>query len=156
MSSLFTLAHAHVADIPRRKPVLVAPDTATLDVVRRVAAAGRGHAIIVDPAGQPLGIFTQRDLVTRVDYGDPTWKTRPISALMTREPVTVTEATTLADCLVLLRKHHVRSLPVTQAGRTVAVVSIRDIIHHVADVFPADFQNLPPDPSLEAQHPWGG
>lgn len=154
--SLDLLANALVSEIPRRKPVLVAPDTPSGDVVRRVATAGRGHAIVVDPAGLPLGIFTQRDLVTRIDHSDAGWKNQPISALMTRELVTVTEDMSLADCLALLHRHHVRSLPVTVAGRAVGVVSIRDILHYVADTFPADFQNLPPDPSLEARRPWGG
>jgi len=154
--SLDLLARARVSEIPRRKPVLVSPDTAAQDVVRRVAEAGRGHAIVVDPAGQPIGIFTQRDLVKRVDYGDPSWKKRPISSLMTRELVTVAPDTSLAECLALLRKHHVRSLPVIDTGHAVDVVSIRDILHYVADSFPAEFLNLPPDPSLEARQPWGG
>lgn len=154
--SLDLLAHARVSEIPRRKPVLVAPDTATGDVIRRVAEAGRGHAIVVDAAGQPLGIFTQRDLVTRVDYDEPGWKARPISSLMTRELVTVTGENSLAECLAILRKHHVRTLPVVEAGRAVGVVSIRDIVHYVGDSFPADFLNLPPDPSLEARGAWGG
>ncbi|PKN58643.1 MAG: hypothetical protein CVU56_04755 [Deltaproteobacteria bacterium HGW-Deltaproteobacteria-14] len=154
--SLDLLANARVSEIPRRQPVLVAPDTLTGEVVRRVATAGRAHAIVVDPAGLPLGIFTQRDLVTRIDHSDASWKSLPISTLMTRELVTVTEDMSLTDCLALLHKHHVRTLPVTAGGRAVGVVSIRDILHHAADAFPAEFQNLPPDPSLEAQHPWGG
>jgi len=158
MHTLDDLARTSVALVARRKPVLVAPDTPVIDVVRRMAAAGRGNAIVVDAAGQPLGIFTQRDLVTRVAPGDTTWRERPVSTLMTREPVTVTEAATFADCLAKMRQHHVRSLPVLAAehGRPVGVVSIRDLVHHVADTFPEDFQNLPPDPSLEARRPWGG
>lgn len=151
------LAHTPVTAIAQRRPVLVTADLPLADVLRRIAGAGRGHAIVVDPSGRAIGIFTQRDLLTRVDADEPTWGDTPIAAVMTREPITVARDATLADCLAAFRSRRIRSLPVVcDEGRPVGVVSIRDILRHVAEVFPDEFLCLPPDPSLEASRPWGG
>lgn len=150
------LARTPVTAIAQRRPVLVTAELTVDDVIRRIAAAGRGHAIVVDPSGRAIGIFTQRDLLTRIDPREAGWGDTPISAVMTREPVTISQDATLADCLAALRSRRIRSLPVCDGGKPVGVVSIRDILRHVAEVFPDEFLCLPPDPSLEASRPWGG
>jgi CBS domain-containing protein len=50
-----------------------------------------------------------------------------------------------------------RHLPVTDPnGKILGIISIRDLLAHVAEHFPDDFVNLPPDPDHEASGEWGG
>ena len=48
--------------------------------------------------------------------------------LMSRNLVTCTPESTLADTLALMPLHNIRHLPVTRGGRPVGVISIRDIL----------------------------
>jgi len=151
-----TLARARVADITRRSPVLVDPDTPTGVVVEQMVAGGRGNAVIVDDDGAPVGMFTQRDVVSRLDLTNDRWRRAPIREFLSPGVVTVGEDDSLHDCLVRMRQRDVRSLPVCTGGRVIGVVSIRDILRYVAECFPKEFINLPPDPSSEPSGAWGG
>ena len=47
---------------------------------------------------------------------------------MVRKVVTVDLAQTFGDCLRLMHQHGIRHLPVVDAGKVIAVVSIRDLL----------------------------
>jgi CBS-domain-containing membrane protein len=50
-----------------------------------------------------------------------------------------------------------RHLPVVDGdGRVLGIVSIRDIMMHVAKLYPKEFLNLPPRPASEASDRYGG
>ncbi|MCA9515080.1 MAG: CBS domain-containing protein [Myxococcales bacterium] len=150
------IANTTLSAIAQRAPVLVAPGLALGEVLARMAAAGRGSAVIHDERGHVAGIFTQRDLVRRVDPSAPGWRDVPVAEVMTRSPAVVREDASVAQALQLMRSRHVRSLPITRDGRPVGIVSCRDLLLFVAERFPEDFLNLPPEPELEATAPWGG
>ncbi|GMR21952.1 MAG: hypothetical protein BMS9Abin37_0275 [Acidobacteriota bacterium] len=46
---------------------------------------------------------------------------------MTRDPITVSEDTSMKEAMLLLRTHHIRHLPVTKGKILVGLVSDRDI-----------------------------
>ena len=82
---------------------------------------------MIDPAGVPVGIITERELVDSVaasrnpDLGlAESW--------MTPEPVVVETTTSLEDASARMREADVRHLPVTEHGAVVGVVSIRDLL----------------------------
>jgi len=50
-----------------------------------------------------------------------------IRSKMTKEPVTITKQTTIADALELMRKHNIRRLPVLENNKLVGIVTDRDL-----------------------------
>ena len=50
-----------------------------------------------------------------------------VAEVMTREPVTAAEQTSLQEALLLLQRHHIRHLPVTEGNALIGIVSDRDI-----------------------------
>ena len=50
-----------------------------------------------------------------------------VRSRMTREPVTITKQTTIADALELMRKHNIRRLPVLENNKLVGIVTDRDL-----------------------------
>jgi CBS domain-containing protein len=76
---------------------------------------------------------------------------------MTPAPTTVRPEQTIDDSLNLMLTGHHRHLPLVDAGgELIGVVSIRDLLVHIAGLFPQDFLNLPPDPDHETSGRWGG
>ena len=153
---LLTLAETRINEMKQRPPVIVAPDTPLKVAVDLTLQHRRGSVLICDADGGLVGIFTSRDLVTRIDHNDLAWHTRPVSDLMSRNPVTIGRDASLAEAMELMRNKAIRTLPVVEDGQAVGVLSIRDILRHIAESFPDTFLNLPPDPSLEATSRWGG
>jgi CBS domain-containing protein len=95
-----------------------------------------GTLIVVGQAGEPVGILTDRDVITRVvaEGRSPhgTW----VRDVMTPSPKTVPEETPIETVIALMRSGAFRRLPVVdKTGRLVGIVSLDDILALIADEF---------------------
>ena len=151
------IADTPVSDLSLREPVRVGPETPLFEVVAKLREQRRGAAIVEDGNGQLIGIFTERDLMARVDHDNHGWHERPVSEVMTAGPSTVSPDQSLAGALERMGAGSFRHLPIVDGdGRASALVSIRDILGHVVEHYPEEFLNLPPDPEHEMSGRWGG
>ena len=117
--------------------------------VAEMKTRGRG-CVLVEDAGTLVGIFTERDLLDRVDHHDPAWPDLPVDTVMTRGPVVGHAGDSLADVIRLLERGRRRHLPVVDdRGRVIGLISIRDVMIYIAGRFPEELMNLPPDPTHE-------
>ncbi len=66
------LAGARVDELGHRPAAKVTADDAMWKVVEQMKTLGRG-AVLVEEVGALAGIFTERDLLNRVDYTDQLW-----------------------------------------------------------------------------------
>ena len=79
-------------------------------------------------AGDRLeGILTERDIVRAIshDIGAPR---DAIAHWMTANPATVEAGSSLGDARDLMERMHVRHLPVTEGGKLIGMLSMRDLI----------------------------
>lgn len=120
-------------DSVMHKPVVTAKaDEAVSDVSRRMRDAGVGGVLVMEGAAL-AGIFTERDLLTRVvaEGRDPT-ETR-VGDVATREVTSVEVGAPLRECTEALRDRGVRHLPVMDEGRPVGILSARDFFGVIAE-----------------------
>ncbi|MGI9432451.1 MAG: CBS domain-containing protein, partial [Myxococcota bacterium] len=75
-----------VADLCTREVVVVAPTITVSEAATRMTEEGVGTLVVVDPLGRPLGILTDRDVVTRVVARGTSTRKTPASAVMS-DPV---------------------------------------------------------------------
>jgi CBS domain-containing protein len=144
------LALATVDDLATRPPARVAVDAPMWRVVEEMKAKNRG-CVVVEDAGELVGIFTERDLLSRIDHGDPLWSHVVVRDIMTPAPMVVRAGDSLAEAMRRLTQGRRRHLPIVDDhGRLVGLLSIRDILAYVAGRFPEDMMNLPPDPDHES------
>ena len=148
--SVEVLAQATVGDIAARPHAHVPVDAPMWKVVEEMSGKRRG-AVLVEDNGQLVGIFTERDLVSRIDHGDALWSHVIVRDVMTPHPMVVRRDDSLAEALRRLTQGRRRHLPVVDAkGAVIGLISIRDILQFVASKFPEDMINLPPDPTHES------
>ena len=115
-----------VGKIPR--VVNVTSDVSVRDAAKAMAEANVGCAAIVDD-GTLVGLFTERDVLKRVLLNDLHTDEVKVSEVMTTEIVSGSPKMTSRDARLLLKKHHIRHLPVlTDDGDLVGVLSIRDLV----------------------------
>ena len=96
-----------------------------------------GSLIIVDasdPGGAPLGIVTDRDLVTRVIAAGRDPRTTAVSEVMTYPLVTCRGDTELSDAIRIMRSRCIRRLPVIDAeGNVVGILAADDAVAALAE-----------------------
>ncbi len=109
----------------------VAPEVTVLDAVRKMNQERIG-SLLVCVSNELVGIFTERDVLTRVvDSGrDPT--STKVVDVMTSEVETVRSSTGVEDAMALISERRFRHLPVIDDGRLLGVVSSGDLTRWVS------------------------
>jgi CBS domain-containing protein len=92
-----------------------------------MAEAGVG-AIIVLEGDALVGIFSERDLMTRVVVARRDPAETPVSAVMTRDVVTADVRDRVDACEDKMRRAGCRHLPVLAEGRVIGMISMRDLL----------------------------
>jgi len=110
----------------------VAPDVFVTECVRQMNEHKIG-AMLVMEQDQLVGIFTERDAITRVLGAglDPT--STPISEVMTKNPVWVSSSTTLEEAMGIVTTRRIRHLPILEGGTVLGIVSSGDLTHHLVE-----------------------
>ena len=149
-SGMRALVFAQVADLPQRPHATVDVSDPVWKVVSEMKTKGRG-AVLVEEAGKLVGIFTERDVVTRIDHTDPLGSHVIVKDVMTPHPTVIRPPDSLAEAMRLLVQGKRRHLPIVDdKGKVLGLISIRDILTYVAGKFPEDMINLPPNPDHES------
>jgi CBS domain-containing protein len=116
----------------RPRPPVTLPPTATVaQAIRTMLAEDIGVVLVAGDDGRILGIFSERDLLTKVAGRVPDHTDRPVSHFMTPEPEAVRPSDTLAFALHKMDGGGYRHLPVTEGGRALGMISVRDMLRHV-------------------------
>lgn len=75
-----------------------------------------------------VGVLSERDLVRRILMQGRDWTDTKVSEVMTPDPLTVTTTEDLKECMVLMKRHGFRHLPVCDGGKLEGFVSMRDLL----------------------------
>ena len=101
------------------------------DAVKVMAERDIGAVVVMTEDGRVGGIFTERDVVTRVlgAVRDP--KTTPISLVMTRDVRFIPPGTTIEAALAFMYVLRCRHLLVMDGPRMHGMVSMRDLVNQM-------------------------
>jgi CBS domain-containing protein len=97
-----------------------------------------GCLVVVEPAGalggeRPIGMLTDRDIVTQVIVRDTDPREVSVEDVMTRLPVTVPTHASIEESLQRMREGHVRRVPVVdERGRLAGILALDDIFEYLA------------------------
>ncbi len=124
-----------VADVLTKKAdrgvvaiVTVTPEDRVLDAVKVMNDHRIGSVMVIDrDTGKMAGIFTERDLLTRVvaEHRDP--EATRVADVMTKRVVCCSRDTSADELRTVIREKHVRHVPVVEDDRPVGMVSIGDL-----------------------------
>ena len=137
-----------ISRLSPRSPLCVGEDATLEDAVVKMREARVGCMLVVDANGDLTGIFTERDLLLRLESADLSRNIRPY---MTRDPETLQPDDPIAFALNLMSVGGFRHVPlVDDHGRPVGVVSVKDVVNYLADVFSQNVFTVPPNPRQAA------
>jgi CBS domain-containing protein len=121
---------AKVKDLIKNRQTFTVQEDQTVFEVAKFLVEHNIGAVPVLHDKKLVGIFSERDIMKRVvaEARDP--RTTKISDIMTKGPVTVTPETSVEDCMVLMRDHNCRHLPICQDNTLWGLISLRDVLAH--------------------------
>lgn len=130
-----------ITEIMTKAAVTDRPDDSLEAAARKMWEQQTGSLLVTD--GEDLvGIVTERDILRAVATATPL--DTPLSAVMTKDLITVDPGTSLRDAARIMTEKWIRHLPVLEGGKLVGIVSQRDLAGMLAGALnePEDLHRL--------------
>jgi CBS domain-containing protein len=106
--------------------VTATPDASAVSVARRMRDSRVGSVVIVDPAGAPVAMVTDRDLAVRV-FAEGLDPQTPVGERASRPLICGEPEMELDEAAALMVQHRVRRLPVVKGDSLAGIVTLDDI-----------------------------
>jgi CBS domain-containing protein len=134
-----------ISDLPLRDPILIDCTASVADAVKSMNDHHTG-CILVGRDSKLVGIFTERDVLTK-DFFRADSHTVAVETVMTKKPETLEPDDSIAFALNKMSVGGYRHIPIVEpSGKPVGVLSVRDIVDFLVELFPENVLNLPPSP----------
>jgi CBS domain-containing protein len=135
------------------EPICLAEAATVQEAIERMLARRQAGVLVTDAGGRLTGIFTERDVLTRVaGQGRDARQTR-LGEVMTRDPEALRPDDRVAYAVHSMSVAGYRTVPLIDADqRPVGVVTVSDVIRWLAGLFPEAVLNLPPGDTLKRPH----
>ena len=115
-----------IAELPERQPISRPAAAPLSEVLGLMHAQKVGSVLLTDEQGALSGILTRNDVLGRVTLAELPLHT-PASQIMSQPVLTIEAGCTVFDAALMMSRHGLRHLPVTDRGRLISVISERDL-----------------------------
>ena len=109
------------------KHVVTADEKALLEGVATMMAENHVGSVIVTSQGEPIGIFTERDMLTRFLCRNKSL-VEEVGNVCSSPLITAPIEITAHDAAKIMIEKHIKRLPITKDGKLVGVLSARDLV----------------------------
>jgi CBS domain-containing protein len=122
------MANRLAREVMTENPACCTPDTPLDQVAMLMREHDCGEIPVIDPAEQPIGVVTDRDIVCRVVADGKNPMAYPAGICMSQPVATVPVDAPLGDVIATMELHQVRRVPVVdELGRCVGMISQADL-----------------------------
>jgi len=133
---------AGIGEILAGSPTVVTSETTVQQAVEAMAKNRTGGCVVVDD-GELKGLFTERDVMTKVVSKKLDPGTVKIGEVCTHNLITATPETPEHTALRTMIDRHIRHLPVIDAnGKLVGMLSLRKLLQHRVEELSAQLESL--------------
>ena len=135
------------------EPICLRETATVADAIARMLERRQAGVLIVDDAGRLTGIFTERDVLTRVAGVARDATRTALHEVMTSRPEALSATDRIAYAVHSMSVAGYRTVPLVDAQhRPVGVVTVSDVIRWLAHLYPEAVLNLPPGDALKNPH----
>lgn len=121
-----------IADLMTQTVSTCKPSTLLTDVVKQLHKQQFSCLIMVNEQNNPVGIITERDMVTILAdmLEDVSWDSLSVENFMTPDPITLLEDHTLTEAVEIIRNAGIRRAPVVNRNKElIGILTQTDIIN---------------------------
>lgn len=135
--------------------VCIDPSTSLSQTIEAMRRDEGGCAIVCENNSRIVGIFTERDLLTKI-VGQDVDLNDPVSKWMSTVVTTLGPEATVGDAVAVMNQKGHRNIPLVKDGKLVGSVSVFDVIGYLSESYPKTTMNLPPNPNQVMDSTDGG
>ena len=128
-----SLLEDRVSVLNPRKPITVEASATVQEVMQTLVDRQIGCAVVVQD-GRTVGIFSERDVLIRLNTDAPQLKHRPVSDFMTPNPRTLPMDAKIAFATQRMDLGGYRHVPIVDRdGNLCGIISARDILRYLTE-----------------------
>jgi len=120
-----------ITEYMTKNPLRIAKDSNMVDAIKIMRKKNIGALLIEDEKKKTVGIFTERDLLNRIDFNKPAQLEKmKIEDVMSKNLITADALQAYTDVLKVMQQYNIRHMPVMRDGEIIGIVSLRDLMVH--------------------------
>lgn len=119
----------------------ISPDQTLKEVVVMLAQHNIGVLVVVDPAGQLVGIISERDIIRQAAKQDD-FLSEPVSVAMTHRVITGVPQDDLMSVIHTMTERRFRHLPIMDQGKLIGMISVTDLMKAQRDEYRGEVETL--------------
>jgi len=134
----------NIANILARKGgrvITIHPGQSIRQALALLAEHNIGALVVVDEAGRPVGILSERDIVREAARSERVFSIS-VGELMTKDVVVGVPQDDLLSVGNTMTERRIRHLPVVDQGKLVGIVSIGDVVKAQRDQYRGEVDTL--------------
>jgi CBS domain-containing protein len=140
------LAHTALSEVVSQPPLMVSASTTLADTIHLMQNERRACVLVMEN-DRLVGIFTERDILMKIAGQPLDLIHTPVAASMTPDPFTLPDDANVAFALSKMVLEGFRHIPlVDDDGRPTAVVSMRNLIEYLGEIYSRELLTMPPEP----------
>ena len=113
------------------KRVITVDEETPVESVAKIMGEKSIGSVIITSHGEPIGIFTERDLLTKFLAEDKSLKIE-VGKACSSPLITAPLGISVHDAAFIMTSKHIRRLPITRKGELVGILSARDLLEAYA------------------------
>jgi CBS domain-containing protein len=142
-----------IAALEPAEPICLDESATVAEAIAHMLERRHAGVLLVDSDGRLSGIFTERDVLTRVAGAGRDATRTLLHDVMTPNPEALSAADRIAYAVHSMSVAGYRTVPLVDADRRpVGVVTVSDVIRWLAHLYPEAVLNLPPGDVLKNPH----
>lgn len=111
----------------RPRMIILNPRSSAFEATRAMVDNHVG-ALLISETGTPLGIVTDRDIVTEVVAAELDPKTTSLGDFMSENAVAADVTADVSTVVALMKEHRCRRIPVLENGKAIGIVTLDDLL----------------------------
>ena len=117
-----------------RKVVTFPKDASVVSMAKKMSEKQISCVVIIDKAKKPLGVLTERDIITKIVSRNRKPDGLKAKDVMSKKLLTINEQTTIFYAAQLMGHHRIRRLPVVKDKKLVGLITETDVVKAMTGV----------------------
>jgi CBS domain-containing protein len=135
-SAQHSLSFVNLSGLMSDKPIAVSPETTLAESITTMRTHDIGSLMVVDRRGSIVGVFSERDVLTKVACKLDRLDSVAVGEYMSRDIIKMSSRDSIASALHNMAQRRIRRLPLISAtDKPTGVVSFRDIAGYIETSF---------------------
>lgn len=119
-----------VGDLKLTEALFVSPETTVADAITKMRQARQG-CVLVQKDSSLVGIFTERDVLSKVVRTGLDALNTPLSNVLTADPITLAPTDPPAFAIHHTATRGLRHLPVVDEQQVLGLISVRNLLRYI-------------------------